>query len=39
MMPVAWIKNYQIPMGKEGRVFDTTMGPKQIWLLRVREEY
>ena len=26
MMPIAWIKNYQIPKGKEGRVFATTMG-------------
>lgn len=26
MMPIAWIKNYNIPEGKEGRVFATTMG-------------
>jgi hypothetical protein len=26
MMPIAWIKNYQIPKGKQGRVFATTMG-------------
>jgi hypothetical protein len=26
MMPVAWIKDYQIPGGKKGKVFTTTMG-------------
>jgi hypothetical protein len=26
MMPIAWIKNYQIPKGKVGRVFATTLG-------------
>ena len=26
MMPVAWIKSYQIPNGKTGRVFASTMG-------------
>ena len=26
MMPIAWIKNYQIPKGKKGKVFATTMG-------------
>ncbi len=26
IMPVAWIKDYQIPGGKKGRVFTTTMG-------------
>lgn len=26
MMPVAWVKTYQIPGGKTGRVFTTTMG-------------
>jgi hypothetical protein len=26
MLPVAWIKSYQIPGGKKGRVFATTMG-------------
>ncbi len=26
MMPVAWTKSYQIPGGKKGRVFTTTMG-------------
>lgn len=26
MMPVAWTKSYQLPGGKEGKVFTTTMG-------------
>jgi hypothetical protein len=26
MMPVAWTKSYQLPAGKEGRAFCTTMG-------------
>lgn len=26
MMPIAWIKTYQAPSGKTGRVFTTTMG-------------
>jgi len=26
MMPVAWTKSYQLPGGREGRVFTTTMG-------------
>lgn len=26
MMPVAWIKTYQVPGGQKGRVFATTMG-------------
>jgi len=26
MMPVAWTKSYQLPGGKKGRVFSTTMG-------------
>jgi hypothetical protein len=26
MMPVAWTKSYQIPDGKKGNVFTTTMG-------------
>ena len=26
MMPVAWTKTYQLPGGKQGRVFTTTMG-------------
>jgi putative heme-binding domain-containing protein len=26
MMPVAWVKSYQTPGGKQGRVFNTTMG-------------
>ena len=26
MMPVAWIKSYQIPGGQKGKVFTTTMG-------------
>ena len=26
MLPVAWIKTYQIPGGQRGRVFATTMG-------------
>ncbi len=26
MMPVGWTKSYQIPGGKKGRVFNTTMG-------------
>jgi type 1 glutamine amidotransferase len=26
MMPVAWTKSYQLPDGKEGRAFTTTMG-------------
>jgi hypothetical protein len=26
MMPVAWTKSYQVPGGKQGRVFTTTMG-------------
>jgi len=26
MMPVSWTKNYQIPGGKKGRTFVTTMG-------------
>ncbi len=26
MMPVAWIKSYQIPGGKKGKVFTSTMG-------------
>ncbi len=26
MMPVAWTKSYQVPGGKEGKVFTTTMG-------------
>ncbi len=26
MMPVAWVKSYQIPGGKPGKVFTTTMG-------------
>jgi hypothetical protein len=26
MMPIAWTKSYQIPGGKKGRVFTTTMG-------------
>ncbi len=26
LMPVAWTKSYQIPGGKQGRVFSTTMG-------------
>ena len=29
MMPVAWIKTYQGPEGKSGRVFTTTMGASQ----------
>jgi hypothetical protein len=29
MMPVAWIKSYKSPNGKEGRVFTTTMGASQ----------
>jgi hypothetical protein len=26
MMPVAWVKSYEIPGGKPGRAFTTTMG-------------
>ncbi|MFC1763539.1 ThuA domain-containing protein [Planctomycetota bacterium] len=26
MMPIAWIKSYQLPSGKKGHVFTTTMG-------------
>jgi hypothetical protein len=26
MMPVTWIKSYQLPGGEQGRVFNTTMG-------------
>ena len=26
MMPITWTKNYQVPGGKKGRVFTTTMG-------------
>ena len=26
MMPVGWTKSYQLPAGKQGRVFNTTMG-------------
>jgi hypothetical protein len=26
MMPVAWIKSYQLPGGKKGKAFTTTMG-------------
>jgi len=26
MMPVAWVKSYQIPGGEKGKVFSTTMG-------------
>ena len=26
MMPVAWTKSYQIPDGKKGKCFNTTMG-------------
>ena len=26
MLPVAWIKSYQVPGGKQGKVFATTMG-------------
>ena len=26
MMPISWTKNYQVPDGKKGRVFTTTMG-------------
>ena len=26
MMPVAWIKTYQLPGGEQGKVFNTTMG-------------
>jgi hypothetical protein len=26
MMPIAWVKSYQIPGGRKGRVFTTTMG-------------
>lgn len=26
MMPVSWVKSYQIPEGKKGKVFNTTMG-------------
>ena len=29
MMPIAWIKSYKAPNGKEGRVFTTTMGASQ----------
>jgi hypothetical protein len=29
MMPVAWIKTYQLPDGKPGRAFTTTMGASQ----------
>jgi hypothetical protein len=26
MMPIAWVKSYQIPEGVKGRVFTTTLG-------------
>ncbi|MCA9269696.1 MAG: ThuA domain-containing protein [Planctomycetales bacterium] len=26
MMPVGWVKSYEVPGGKKGRVFNTTMG-------------
>jgi hypothetical protein len=26
MMPVAWVKSYQLPAGKKGRAFTTTLG-------------
>ena len=26
MMPVAWTKSYQLPQGKRGKCFSTTMG-------------
>lgn len=29
MMPVAWVKSYEAPNGKTGRVFTTTMGASQ----------
>ncbi len=29
MMPIAWVKSYQTPAGKRGRVFTTTMGASQ----------
>ncbi|MSR30813.1 MAG: hypothetical protein EXR99_04830 [Gemmataceae bacterium] len=29
MMPVAWVKSYQLPGGKKGKSFNTTMGASQ----------
>lgn len=29
LLPVAWVKNYQIPLGKEGRSFTTTHGASE----------
>ena len=33
MMPVSWIKSYQVPNGKKGKVFTTTVGSSNDMLL------